>query len=94
MKQGVCAVIVGGEIAEHMAFFAVSCNLISYLTDYLGQSTSTAAKNVNVWSSIAALLPLLGAFVADSFLGRNKTILISSLLYLLVSSLSFDCFGI
>ncbi|XP_020532179.1 protein NRT1/ PTR FAMILY 5.13-like isoform X2 [Amborella trichopoda] len=83
MKQGVCAVIVGGEIAEHMAFFAVSCNLISYLTDYLGQSTSTAAKNVNVWSSIAALLPLLGAFVADSFLGRNKTILISSLLYLL-----------
>ncbi|XP_022155213.1 protein NRT1/ PTR FAMILY 5.10-like [Momordica charantia] len=77
------ALIIGVEVAERFAYYGVSSNLINFLTDQLGQSTAMAAANVNAWSGAASLLPLLGAFLADSFLGRFRTILLSSALYVL-----------
>lgn len=77
--------IIGVEMAERFAYYGVSSNLITYLTGPLAQSTATAAENVNAWSGVASLLPLFGAFLADSFLGRYRTIIIASLIYVLVS---------
>lgn len=76
---------LGAEVAERIAFSGVRTNLFSYLTGPLGQSTATAAVNVNVLVGTAYLSPLLGAFVGDLFLGQFWAIVGASLFYVLVS---------
>ncbi|KAI3947629.1 hypothetical protein MKX01_034294 [Papaver californicum] len=71
------------DVADSFTYWGISSNLISYLTGPLGQSMVTAAKNINVWTGVMAMLPLLGAFVADTYLGRFRTILFSSAIYTL-----------
>ncbi|KAG6526360.1 protein NRT1/ PTR FAMILY 5.10-like [Zingiber officinale] len=74
--------IIWVEIGERFTYYGVANNLISYLTGPLRESTATAAAAVNVWSGVASMLPLLGAFVADSYFGRYWTIVGASLLYM------------
>uniref|UniRef100_A0A453DKV3 Major facilitator superfamily (MFS) profile domain-containing protein n=1 Tax=Aegilops tauschii subsp. strangulata TaxID=200361 RepID=A0A453DKV3_AEGTS len=78
--MGLIAVV---EIAGSFAYFGVSANLITYLTGPLGHSNAAAAAAVNAWSGTACLMPLLGAFVADSWLGRYRSIILACTLYVL-----------
>ena len=78
--------IIGIEIAERISYYGIVSNLVTYLTNVMHHTTATAAKNVNIWAGTPSMLPLLRAFVADSYLGRYWTILVSSIVYLVVSS--------
>ena len=45
---------------------------------------------VTNWSGTCYIFPLLGAFIADSYLGRYKTIIVFSIIYIIVSHCK-DC---
>lgn len=79
--------IIFVEMAERFAYFGMSGNLITYLTNELHEPIPMAAKNVNTWVGVSSLLPILGAFIPDSFLGRFNTILVASIIYCMGMSL-------
>uniref|UniRef100_A0A5B6ZI71 Major facilitator superfamily protein n=1 Tax=Davidia involucrata TaxID=16924 RepID=A0A5B6ZI71_DAVIN len=75
--------IITIEFSERLCFFGLSTNLITYLTKVIHQDLKTAAKNVNYWSGVTTMLPLIGGFLADSYTGRFSMILLSSTVYLM-----------
>ncbi|KAI9115326.1 hypothetical protein K1719_013645 [Acacia pycnantha] len=75
--------IIFVEMAERFAFYGLSGNLVTYLTNVLGETTAAAAKNVNTWVGVSFVFPLVGAYIADAYLGRFNTIFVSSIIYFL-----------
>ncbi|KAJ7520196.1 hypothetical protein O6H91_20G071600 [Diphasiastrum complanatum] len=75
--------IFGNEITERMAYFGLAVNFINYLAYSMHYKFSEAATIVTNFLGTVQILPLLGAFIADSYLGRYWTIVIFSLIYLL-----------
>lgn len=76
------------EFSERLSYFGLATSLMIYLTKVLQEEMKFAAKNVNYWTSVTTLMPLVGGFLADGYLGRFSTVLFSTLIYLSVSSLS------
>ena len=76
----------GYEAFERMAFYGVAANLVVYLTTQLHEETVSSVRNVNNWSGSVWMTPIIGAYIADTYLGRFWTFTISSLIYLLVRS--------
>lgn len=74
------------EVAERLAFFAIAVNMVAYLVTQMHQSLPDAATHVTDWIGAAFVLTLLGAFLADAYLGRFKTIILFSAIYALVNS--------
>jgi dipeptide/tripeptide permease len=72
------------ELFERMAYYGIASNLIIYLTDHLHQGTVEASNNVTNWSGTVFLTPLLGAYLADAYLGRYWTFVVGSAIYFTV----------
>jgi peptide/histidine transporter 3/4 len=60
-----------------------------YLEKVLHGSNLASASKVTMWTGTSYLTPVFGAIIADAFLGNYNTILISLIIYLLVSCRSF-----
>jgi len=69
----------------------MSTNLVLYFKNRLHQHSATASKNVSNWSGTCYITPLIGAFLADSYLGRYWTIAGFSIIYVIVSLVSSTC---
>ncbi|PRQ59564.1 putative proton-dependent oligopeptide transporter family, major facilitator superfamily [Rosa chinensis] len=82
-KWKACAFLVGYEAFERMAFYGIASNLVNYLTTQLHEDTVSSVRNVNNWSGAVWITPILGAYLADSYLGRFWTFTVSSLIYVM-----------
>ncbi|XP_020525185.1 protein NRT1/ PTR FAMILY 8.1 isoform X3 [Amborella trichopoda] len=76
-----CPFILGNEGCERLAYYGMSTNLVNYMKYRLHQSNAVAANNVTNWTGTCYIMPLLGAFVADAFLGRYRVIAVFSAIY-------------
>ncbi|KAL6585564.1 hypothetical protein OROMI_002208 [Orobanche minor] len=74
---------VGNECFERLAYYGMSTNLLLYFTDQLNQHSATASKSLSNWSGTCYAMPLVGAFLADAYLGRYRTIAIFSTIYVM-----------
>lgn len=72
------------EVFERMAFYGIQSNLVLYLTNKLHQGTVTSVNNVTNWVGTIWMTPMIGAYVADAYLGRYFTFIIASVIYLVV----------
>ena len=73
--------ILGQEFCERLAYYGIATNIITYMTSELAYTNAQAASYQNIWSGMCYLTPLIGAFLADSYMGRFLVILVFSLIY-------------
>ncbi|KAI3967565.1 hypothetical protein MKW92_009265 [Papaver armeniacum] len=78
-----CYFIVAYEAFERLSFYGISSNLIIYLSQNLHQGTVSSSNNVTNWVATTWMTPIIGAFIADAYLGRYWTFLVASAIYLL-----------
>ncbi|KAL2339453.1 hypothetical protein Fmac_007393 [Flemingia macrophylla] len=96
-KRKACTFILAYQALERFAYFGISASLVIYMTSELHKDLVSSVTSVNNWSGTAWLTPILGAYLADRFLGRFWTITFALLIYatgmgLLVITTSLRCF--
>ncbi|XP_014236153.1 peptide transporter family 1 [Trichogramma pretiosum] len=73
--------IVSNEFCERFAYYGMRTILTMYFTDILRVEENDATVMFHIFSSLAYFFPLIGAIIADSFLGKFRTILYLSIVY-------------
>ena len=71
---------------EELAYFGIQFNLVTFLKTVLHDSNVTAARNYTNWQGTCYIAPLVGAIIADSYLGRYLTTVAFFTVYLFVST--------
>lgn len=85
------AFIIGNEAAERFSYYGMRAVLVVYMTQYLmghnGQALPMTEQEASGWFhlfvSATYFTPLIGALLADVWLGKYRTILLLSLVYCL-----------
>ncbi|KAF3951577.1 hypothetical protein CMV_022790 [Castanea mollissima] len=70
------AMILGGEAMERLTTLGIAVNLVTYLTATMHLGNATSANTVTNFLGTSFMFCLLGGFIADTFLGRYRTIAI------------------
>lgn len=70
------------EFCERVAYYGFAGSLVLFFQKQLGLTNAEADVQFSAWSGICYVTPLLGGYIADTYLGRYHTILIFCLIYL------------
>ncbi|KAJ7515348.1 hypothetical protein O6H91_22G011300 [Diphasiastrum complanatum] len=65
--------IIGAQLVSSMSYYGFATNLVLYLTGKLHENASSASTNVTNWNGSVLLFSVIGALIADSYLGRFWT---------------------
>ncbi|KAL4588030.1 hypothetical protein LXL04_000908 [Taraxacum kok-saghyz] len=86
-KWKACYFMLGYEVCERMAYYGIATNLVLYLTREMKEGTVKSSNSVTNWVGTVWITPILGAYIADTYLGRYWTFMIASVIYLVGMSL-------
>ena len=83
--------IIGNEVAERFSFYGMKAILIVFMTEHLlnaqGASDTMSETRAAAWTHAFVVAvyftPILGAYLADAFLGKYRTIILLSAVYCL-----------
>jgi POT family proton-dependent oligopeptide transporter len=85
--------IIGNEVAERFSFYGMKTILVVFMTNYLhiltddpnlaAMNNAAAIELYHRFSSWVYLTPILGALLADTILGKYRTIMSLSIVYCL-----------
>lgn len=75
--------IVVNEFCERFSYYGLRAVLVLYFRSVLGFSDVNSTVSFHLFVSLCYLTPILGAILGDSVLGKYKTILYMSIVYLL-----------
>lgn len=73
--------ILGNEFCERFSYYGMHAILVIYLTQMLKMDDNTATAIYHAFNMLCYFSPLFGAMLADSLLGKYKTILYVSIIY-------------
>ena len=65
-----------------LAYYGLASSIVLFWQRDLNMGNEEANNQYSAWSGICYVTPLLGGYLADSFLGRFRSILIFSAVYL------------
>ncbi|ALC48233.1 CG2930 [Drosophila busckii] len=74
--------IISNEFCERFNYYGMRTVLVLYLNRALGYSTDTATVVFHIFTMFVYFLCVFGAIISDSWLGKFKTILYLSLVYI------------
>jgi len=75
--------IVGNEACERFSYYGMRSILVVFMMSHLKMAQEDAKAAYHLFASACYLLPLLGAYLSDRFLGKYNTIFYLSLIYCL-----------
>ena len=73
--------ILGSELCERFSWYGLRAILVLYFNHSLGWSKDASISMFSYSSALAYFMPLLGGYLSDSRLGKYRTILYFSCLY-------------
>ncbi|XP_067117840.1 solute carrier family 15 member 2 [Osmerus mordax] len=77
------AFIVVNEFCERFSYYGMKAVLTLYFVNYLDWNKDLSTAVYHAFSSLCYFTPLLGALIADSWLGKFKTIIYLSVVYVI-----------
>ncbi|XP_067264772.1 solute carrier family 15 member 2 [Chanodichthys erythropterus] len=77
------AFIVVNEFCERFSYYGMKAVLTLYFINYLGWDKDLSTAVYHAFSSLCYFTPLLGALIADSWLGKFRTIIYLSIVYVI-----------
>lgn len=75
--------IIGNELAERFSFYGMKAILMVFMTNYLMMSDNDSTQWYHLFGLSVYFFPIIGAVIADAYLGKFKTIILLSLIYCL-----------
>lgn len=75
--------IIGNEAAERFSYYGMKAILIVFMTSYLKMSENESTIWLHTFGIGVYWFPIIGAIIAEVFLGKYKTIMSLSIVYVL-----------